>query len=163
MTQTASTIRRLAVLLGAALVAVLLLSVAASAATRALAVTKTVPTGGATEVSRTANVKAYFNHNMKASTITSSTFKIRKQGTTRWLRASRSVNNTISPTSANGNSQSVAKLNPDAKLDANTTYQVRIVGGSSGVKDVNGHALSENKSWTFKTITPCRSRIIVCG
>jgi hypothetical protein len=160
MKQTAM-MRRLAVLVGTALVAVLALSGVAWAATTPLAVTKTTPGSGATEVSRTVNVKAYFNHDMRASTITSSTstFKIRKQGTTTWLGATRSVNNTISPTSTNGSSQSVATLNPDANLAANTTYQVMIVGGSSGVKDVNGNALSANKSWTFTTVTPPNTTI----
>src|SRR5215211_2260763 len=157
MRQTAM-MRRLAVLVGTALVAVLALSGLAWAAT-ALAVTKTVPVSGATQVARTVNVKAYFNHDMKASTITSSTFKIRKQGTTTWLGATRSVNNTISPTSTNGSSQSVATLNPNSDLAANTTYQVVIVGGSSGVKDVNGKALSANKSWTFTTVPPPNTTI----
>jgi hypothetical protein len=137
---------------GTLLVVVLALSEAALAATTPLAVTKTVPAGGAVEVSRTANVKAYFNHDMKASTITSSTFKIRKQGTTTWLSATRSVNNTISPTSTNGSSQSVVTLNPNSDLAANSTYQVMVVGGSSGVKDLNGNALGANKSWTFTTV-----------
>ena len=150
--------RRLAILVGTALVAVLAVSGLAWAAT-ALAVTKTVPAAGATEVSRTVNVKVYFNHDMKASTITSSTFKIRKQGTTTWLGATRSVNNTISPTSTNGSSQSVVTLNPNADLAANTTYQVMVVGGSSGVKDVNGNALGANKSWTFTTVTPPETTI----
>jgi hypothetical protein len=145
-------IRRLATFVGTLLVAVLALSGAALAATTPLAVTKTVPAGGAAEVSRTVNVKAYFNHDMKTSTINSSTFKIRKQGTTTWLGAARSVNNTISPTSTNGSSQSVATLNPNPDLAANSTYQVMVVGGSSGVEDLNGNALGANKSWTFKTV-----------
>jgi hypothetical protein len=151
--------RRLAVLVGTVLVAVLVLSGLAWAATTALTVTKTVPASGAAEVSRMANVKAYFNHDMKASTITSSTFKIRKQGTTTWLAATRSVNNTISPTSTNGGSQSVVTLNPDANLAADTTYQVLIVGGASGVKDLNGNALGANKSWTFTTVAPPETTI----
>src|SRR5215203_6352026 len=158
MKQTAM-MTRLAVLVGAALVAVLALSGLAWAATAPLAVTKTVPGSGAMQVARTANVQAYFNHDMKASTITSSTFKIRKQGTTTWLGATRSVNNTISPTSTNGSSQSVATLNPNSDLAANTTYQVMVVGGSSGVKDANGNALSTNKSWTFTTVTPPNTTI----
>ena len=109
MKQTAM-MRRLAVLVGTVLVAVIALSGLAWAATTPLAVTKMVPASGATEVARTANIKAYFNHDMEASTFTSSTFKIRKQGTTTWLGAARSVNNTISPTSTNGGSQSVATL-----------------------------------------------------
>lgn len=81
MKQTAM-FTRLAVLLGAVLVAVLAFSGGARAATSPLAVTKTVPGSGATEIARKANIKAYFNHDMKASTFTSSTFKIRKQGAT---------------------------------------------------------------------------------
>lgn len=147
-------IRRLTTLVGMMLVGVLALSGATLAATTPLTVTKTVPAGGATEVARTANVKAYFNHDMRASTVTSSTFKIRKQGTTTWFGATRSVNNTISPTSTNGGSQSVLTLDPNADLAANTTYQVVVVGGTSGVKDLNGRVLGANKSWTFTTVTP---------
>jgi Bacterial Ig-like domain len=158
MKQTAM-MRRLAALLGTTLVAVLALSGLAWAATTPLAVTKMVPGSGATELARTVNVKAFFNHDMRASTFTSSTFKIRKQGTTTWLPGARSLNNTITPTSTNGSSQSVVTLNPDANLAANTTYEVMMVGGSSGVKDVNGNALSANKSWTFKTVTPPETTI----
>ncbi len=153
-----ATRKRLTALAGAALLAVLAFSGAAWAATT-LAVTKTVPATNATEVSRTANLKAYFNHDMRASTVTSSTFKIRKQGTTTWLGASRSVDNTISPTLRNGSSQSVATLNPNADLAANTTYQVVVVGGSSGVKDKNGNTMGANKSWTFTTVTPPETTI----
>src|SRR5215213_8359311 len=152
MKQTAM-MTRLAVLVGAALVAVLALSGLAWAATTPLAVTKTVPGSGAMQVARTANVQAYFNHDIKASTITSSTFKIREQGTMTWLGATRSINNTISPTSTNGSSQSVATLDP------NKTYQVVVVGNSSGVKDLNGNALGANKSWTFTTVTPPNTTI----
>ena len=150
---------RLTALVGTMVVAVLALSGAALAATTPLAVTKTVPAGGATEVARTANLKAYINHDMKASTITSSTFKIRKQGTTTWLGATRAVNNTISPTSTNGGSQSVLTLDPDANLASNTIYQVVVVSGSSGVKDLNGNALGANKSWTFTTVMPPETTI----
>jgi hypothetical protein len=142
---------KFAVILVAALVAVLAFSGVALAAT--LAVTKTAPNSGATGIAPTANVKAFFNNNIKASTVTSSTstFKIKKDGTTTWLGATRSVNNTITPTSTNGSSESVATLNPSANLASNTTYKVVLVGGSSGVKDSNGAALAANKSWTFTT------------
>ena len=140
---------KFAVMVGTVLVAVLAFSGVALAAT--FAVTKTVPNSGATGVATTANVKAFFNHNTKASTVTSSTFKIKKDGTTNWLGATRSVNNTITPTSTNGSSESVATLNPSADLASNTTYKVVVVGGSSGVKDSNGAALAANKSWTFTT------------
>lgn len=93
--------------------------------------------------------------------MTSSTFKIRKQGKTTWLGATRSVNNTITPTSTNGFSESVATLNPSADLASNTTYQVVVVGGSSGIKDVNGNALSANKSWTFTTVRATTSLTVL--
>lgn len=145
---------RFTVLAVTVLAAVLAISGLARAATTPLTVTRTVPGSGATEISRPANIKAYFNHDMKASTVTSSTFKVRKQGTTLWLAATRSVNNSVSPTATNGSSQSVVTLNPDVDLAPNTTYQVTIVGGSSGVKDLNGGALGANKSWTFTTVAP---------
>jgi hypothetical protein len=151
---------KFALILGAALVAVLVFSGVALAAT--FAVTKTAPTGGATGIAPTVNVKAFFNHNIQASTVTSSTFKIKQEGTTTWLGATRSVNNTITPTSTNRSSESVATLNPSADLASNTTYKVVVVGGSSGIKDVNGNALGANKSWTFTTATT-GGCIITCG
>ena len=141
---------RVTVLAATVLVAVLALSGVAWAA-GPLVVTKTVPSGGATGVAPTANIDAYFNQDVAASTVTSRKFKIRKKGTTTWLGATRSVNNTISPTSTNGSSGSVVTLNPDADLAPNTIYQVVIVGGTSGVKGVNGEVLSTNKKWTFTT------------
>jgi Bacterial Ig-like domain len=150
---------KLMAIVGTTLVAVLALSGVAWAATNPLALTKTVPKGGATGVAPTVNVQAYFNNDMKASTVNSTTFKIRKKGTTTWLGATRSVNNTISPTSNNGGSQSVATLDPKADLTSNTTYQVVVVGGSSGVKDLNGQVLGTNKSWTFTTVAPPNTTI----
>ena len=119
MRETALRIR-FALIVGTALVAVLVFS-GVALASGPFAVTKTAPNSGATGITTTANVKAFFNHDIKASTVTSTTFKIRKQGTTTWLGATRSVNNTISPTSTNGGSQSVATLNPSADLASNTT------------------------------------------
>jgi Bacterial Ig-like domain len=141
---------KFALILGTALVAVLVFS-SVALASGPFAVTKTAPKGGTTGIATTVNVKAFFNHNIKASTVTSSTFKIKKEGTTTWLGATRSVNNTITPTSTNRGSESVATLNPNADLAANTTYKVVVVGGSSGIKDSNGNALAQNKSWTFTT------------
>jgi hypothetical protein len=65
---------RLTIILVTALVAMLALSGVAWAAPTPLTVTKLVPGSGATEIPRTVNIEAYFNHDMKASTFTSSTF-----------------------------------------------------------------------------------------
>jgi large repetitive protein len=120
--------------------------------TSSLVVTTTVPTNGATEIAPSADIMAYFNHDMNASSITSNTFKIRVQGTTNWLGGTTySVDNTISPPSANGSSESVVTLHPNGNLTYNKTYEVRIVGGRSGVKDVNGNILKKTISWTFTT------------
>jgi hypothetical protein len=143
--------RRLMVLAGTVLVAVLALSGVAWAVVEPLTVTKTVPRSGATGIAPTANVKAYFDHDLRKATVTSTTFKIRKKGTTVWLGATRSVNNAISPAPTNANSQSVAKLNPDVDLAQNTTYQVMIAGRRFGVKGVDGQALERNKVWAFTT------------
>jgi Bacterial Ig-like domain len=143
---------RFMVLAGTVLVALLALSGVAWAADP-LVVTKTVPDGGATGVAPSANIDAYFNQDVADSTVKSRKFKIREKGTTTWLGATRSVNNTISPTSTNGGSESVVTLNPDADLAPNTIYKVVIVGGTSGVKGVNGEILSTNKKWTFTTAT----------
>jgi hypothetical protein len=147
--------RRLIVLAGTALVvvAVLALSGVAWAVLEPLTVTKTVPRSGATGIAPTANVKAYFDHDLRKATVTSTTYKIRKKGTTVWLGATRSVNNAISPAPTNGNSQSVAKLNPNVDLAQNTTYQVMVAGGTWGVKGVDGQALDRNKVWAFTTAT----------
>jgi hypothetical protein len=145
---------RIAVLAGTVLVVVAVLALSGVAlAADPLVVTKTVPSGGATGIAPTANIDAYFNHDVAASTVTSRKFKIRKKGTTTWLSATRSVDNTISPTSTNGLSESVITLNPSADLAPNTVYVVVVVGGTSGVKGVGGEILSTNKKWTFTTST----------
>jgi hypothetical protein len=138
-------------IVGSTLVAVLALSGVAWAATSSVAVTKTVPTNGAPEIAPSADIMAYFNHDMNASSITPTTFVIREQNTTTGLGATRSVDNTISPTSANGLSESVVTLNPNENLASNKTYEVLIVGGRSGVKDVNGKTLRKTMRWTFTT------------
>src|SRR4030095_10379662 len=42
-------------------------------------------------------------------------------------------------------------LTPSAALSASTTYNVTIVGGASGVKDLAGNALASNYTWSFTT------------
>jgi hypothetical protein len=42
-------------------------------------------------------------------------------------------------------------LNPTVPLAASTTYTVRIVSGSGGVRDVAGNPLAVDRVWTFTT------------
>jgi hypothetical protein len=81
-----------------------------------LAITKKGPAAGATGVPATANVRAYFNHDLRKATVTSTTFKIRRQGTTTWMGATYAVSNALEPTTANAQSESVATLNPNRAL-----------------------------------------------
>src|SRR5918997_811110 len=154
---------RLALLVGTALVTLLALSGVGWAAVGPLAVTKTAPNAGATGIARAANVQAYFNNDIRASTVTSSTFKIRKQGTTTWLGAIRSVNNTISPTSTNGGSQSVATLNPKSAVasdsatfaftssKAGSTFRCSLDGSSfAGCASPKSYSGLSQGSHTFK-------------
>jgi hypothetical protein len=42
-------------------------------------------------------------------------------------------------------------LNPSSDLASNTTYTATIKGGSTGVKDLAGHTLAQDYSWSFTT------------
>ena len=63
---------------------------------------------------------------------------------------------TISPVVACTRSLSVSdtriNLNPDASLANDTTYTVTVLGGSSGVKDVDGNPLPTSHVFSFTTI-----------
>lgn len=156
--------RRLMVLLVGAAMAALMLAMAGMAGAQdcppiacepsALQVTKVVPKDRATGVSVTANVKVYFNNSLNKNTVTAKTFKLKEAGTTEWVSATRSVR---SP--AVGVPDSIAILNPTDSLQAGTTY-VAVV--TTGVKDVNGDSLDQNKVWRFRTEPP-DCPVDVCG
>ena len=80
-----------------------------------------------------------FSEAMTASTITAGTFTL-TAGTTA-VPAAVTYNST-------GN---VATLNPSADLAAGTTYTATIKGGTGGVKDAAGNALTTDRTWTFTT------------
>ncbi|MDV7237600.1 Ig-like domain-containing protein, partial [Listeria monocytogenes] len=107
--------------------------------TTAPTVTGTSPAAGATGVAVGANVTGTFSEAMTASTITAGTFTL-TAGTTA-VPAAVTYNST-------GN---VATLNPSADLAAGTTYTATIKGGTSGVKDAAGTALTTDRTWTFTT------------
>lgn len=47
-------------------------------------------------------------------------------------------------------------LAPETSLAENTVYTGRVLGGSSGVKDISGNAMAGDYSWVFTTmVTPC--------
>jgi glucose/arabinose dehydrogenase len=97
------------------------------------------PTAGATGVGLTTNVTATFSEAMSASTLTTSTFTLVKQGTSTPLSATVSY------------ASQVATLDPTTDLLPSTTYTATVKGGASGAKDAAGNALAVDVSWSFTT------------
>jgi methionine-rich copper-binding protein CopC len=108
-------------------------------------VTSTIPANNATGVAAGANVKATFSEAMQASTINTTTFNLKKSGTSTILSA------TVTYDSATR----IATLNPSANLQSGATYVVTV---KTGAKDLAGNSLDQNsatagnqaKTWTFK-------------
>jgi hypothetical protein len=105
----------------------------------------TSPANNATGVLRGANLTATFSEAVQASTINTTTFRLRKAGTTTNVAAAVSYD----PTTKR------ATLNPNANLQAGATYVATV---TTGAKDLAGNALDQNpstagnqaKSWQFK-------------
>ncbi len=105
-------------------------------------VTNTMPASGATGVSPTTDVTATFSEAMNASTINTTTFKL-KQGTT-----SIAAGVSYDPATRK------ATLNPTSSLRAGTTYKAVV---TVGAKDMDDNRLdqdptktgSQQKAWSF--------------
>jgi glucose/arabinose dehydrogenase len=104
-------------------------------------VTGRTPAPGATGVALNVSPSATFSEAMDASTLTTSTFTLIKQGTSTPLAA------TVSYQSA---STSVI-LDPSSSLEPGTGYTATVKGGASGAKDVGGTPLANDISWSFTT------------
>ena len=85
------------------------------------AVASTTPANGATGVSTTASINVIFAAAMNASTITTTT-----------LELFDSQNHQITVTVTYNAATKTATIKPSAALSKNTTYTVRVVGGSFG-------------------------------
>jgi hypothetical protein len=111
--------------------------------TTAPVVGATVPSSGATSVSRSANITATFNGPMNASTINGTTVTLQTSG-------GASIAAVVSTTTlSTGATRAV--LNPDATLSELTTYRVTVRGGATGVKTPTGIGLAADRTWTFTT------------
>jgi hypothetical protein len=105
----------------------------------------TSPANNATGVLRGANVTATFSEAMQASTINTTTFRLRKSGTTTNVAAAVSYD----PATKR------ATLNPNVDLKAGATYTATV---STGARDQSGNQLdqdpstagNQSKSWKFK-------------
>ena len=104
-------------------------------------ITARSPASGATNVQTTTAVSVTFSEAMQAASITSSNVQLRI-GTT-----------VVSSTVTYSPGAFVAQLVPNNALNANTTYNVLVRGGTSGVKDLSGNALLSDSTWSFTTGT----------
>ena len=99
------------------------------------------PAEGATDVAGTANTEVTFSEDIDPNTISTTTFTLAEQGASQPLIAQVSYDTATKR----------ATLDPDADLDPSTTYLATIKGGNSGVKDLAGNPLAEDKTWSFST------------
>ena len=106
--------------------------------TTAPVVNGTVPVGGATNVFTNTKVSATFSEAMRATTITDTNVLVTQTS------SGAAVSGTLSYTGVN------ATFVPLSVLNTNTSYTVRIRGGTSGVKDLAGNAMVNDytSSWT---------------
>ena len=108
-------------------------------------VTGTSPVNNATAVLRGANVTATFSEAMQASTLNTTTFGLRKSGTTTNVAAAVGYD----PATKR------ATLDPNVDLKAGATYTATV---TTGAKDQSGNQLDQDpitagnqtKSWQFK-------------
>ena len=99
------------------------------------------PAADATGVTATANVEATFSEAMDPLTLTDSTFTLTKQGSTQPVVAQAGYDAATKK----------ATLDPQVDLDPGSTYSAALKGGTSGVKDVSGNPLAQDKTWSFTT------------
>ena len=104
-------------------------------------VSGTTPANGATGQSVSVAPTATFSEALDASSVTTSTVTLVKQGTTTVLGATVTYNAATFK----------ATLTPTAALTASTTYVARLKGGTGGIKDVAGNLLAADVTWTFTT------------
>ena len=110
------------------------LNLKVEADTVAPTVTTVAPTGATEPVG--SNVTATFDEKMDSNTFTNSTFTL--VGPSGAVAGSRSLST----------DQKTATLNPTNDLAEGTTYTATV---TTGVKDLAGNALAQNKTWTFTT------------
>ena len=102
-------------------------------------VSTVTPLNGATNVTTGTTVSAVFNETIDPVTVTGTTFQLKN-----------AANAVI--TAAINTSFNQLTLTPSAVLAGSTVYTATIKGGSSGVKDLAGNALSTDYSWSFTTV-----------
>ena len=109
--------------------------------TGAPTVTAMTPPNGASGVVRGFSPTATFSEPMDPTTLTTSTFKLVKQGTGTPVPASVTYD---------GPSRT-ATLDPIALLEFDATYTATVEGGAGGVEDAGGNPMAADFNWSFST------------
>ena len=99
-------------------------------------VTTVTPANRATRIAPTTNVFATFSEQMQANTITKSTFKLVRKGTSKAVPAKVTYSDSLKK----------ATLNPGSSLVRGETYVATV---TTGTKDLAGNPLAQNKTWSF--------------
>jgi subtilisin family serine protease len=111
-----------------------------------LGVSNRVPAGSEANVPPGTNVTVTFLRDMDPTTLNSSTFTLKAQGSTMPVEA----------TVGYDPSSRIATLDPASRLEALTTYTATVKGGNTGAKDLAGNPLARDLVWSFTTAAPPR-------
>ena len=111
--------------------------------TRAPRIASVAPPENGTGVDATARVTAVFDEPMAPTSISGATVSLRGPGGT-----------AVPATVTYDAGGQLATLAPQSALAASTTYTATVKGGTGGVTDIAGNALTADKTWTFTTAAP---------
>ncbi|MCU1311003.1 MAG: hypothetical protein JWO20_2128, partial [Candidatus Angelobacter sp.] len=106
-------------------------------------VTSVSPSANSTGATTSTSVTATFNEQMTANSISGSTFQLRD-----------SSNNQVGATVTYNSGTNTAVLQPTSALATSATYTATIAGGTGGVTDLAGNAMTSNFTWSFTTGGP---------
>jgi hypothetical protein len=97
------------------------------------------PANNATGIGLGATVSALFSESMNAATINTSTVELRKGSVL------------VGSSLAYNSSTKTVTLTPTSALESSVVYTAKVKGGTSGVKDMSGNALTTDYTWSFTT------------
>jgi len=103
-------------------------------------VTAVEPADGATGVSVTSSLQAYFNVGMNGTTVNTTTFELRDSA------------GALVPSYVFFGESGGVIMGHLAPLAYGTTYTATVKGGPAGVKDYRGFALASDFGWSFTTV-----------
>jgi hypothetical protein len=112
--------------------------------TRAPRVSAVTPADGSTDLETTTAPTVTFDEPMSAATVTGSTITLKDN-----------LNTPVAASVTYNATSRTATITPSAALALGRTYTATVTGGASGVADLAGNRLAENKAWSFGTKANC--------